>query len=178
MKRNLIVLLLMASGLLLGTVSKGWALAGEVNTPSFAIPVDSEGRADEVMEKVNAALQKTKEEFAGGRFVNAWTVLNFDGQSKQLNDLLKSLSEIEGLEITVRFVGKQQDSRPAAASDAPSPQDVALLTRDPIQSAYAVEHSAWSDPHHLTVTINAETIDVVGLEIPRFEALQGEPQRF
>lgn len=169
MKRNLLVLLLMVSGLLLGTVSKGWALAGEVNTPSIAVPVDSEGRADIVIEKVNSALQKTTDEFAGGRFVNAWTILNFNGQTKHLNDLLKRLSEIEGLEITVRFVGKQQDDPPAATSNSPSPQDGAFLTRAAIESAYAVEHSAWSNPHHLIVTIQAETIDVIGLEIPKIQ---------
>lgn len=158
--------LLLIVAVLFGATKKSWALAGNLDSPSIACPVDSDGKADAVIEKVNASLQNARAEFAHGRFVNARTILQFNGATNQLNKLLDDLATIEGIEITVRFVsGQQADGRDEGASEFDFTSASARL----LDSVYSIEHMAWSDPHQLTVTINldADSIDVNELALPK-----------
>src|SRR5262249_32898383 len=67
------------------------AMGGRLQRPGIAIPTGDSTAA--AMNKVFASHDK---QYAGGHFINAHSVLHFNGGTKTINALLEELSRIEG----------------------------------------------------------------------------------
>lgn len=132
------------------------ALAGRLSKPGIAIPTGDSTAA--AMNKVLGAYEK---QFAGGHFVNAHSVLNFNGGVKTINALLDELAKIEGGALQIRFSkGPASFVTPLAAKEEqPKPCD------------FTVNHNGWGNAHDLTITIYLG--DGVKLEDLRLPAVRG-----
>lgn len=153
--------IIMTVVLTLGMARVAWGLAGEITSPALACPVATNGDADPVVVRINHALKESTKSFAHGHFINAHTVLAFGGDTRELNAMLERLAKIDGVEISVRFSGNVKDSQPTQLA-------LRVATDTPRDSAWSIDHSAWNDPHLLTITINldAPSIDREALVIP------------
>jgi hypothetical protein len=114
------------------------AMGGRLKRPGIAIPTGDSTAA--AMQKVFASRDK---QFAGGHFINSHTVLNFNGGTKTINNMLDELSKIDGVVVRIQL--------------ANGPDSVAIpfgtKGEQPKECACSVDHNAWADAHEVTFTI-------------------------
>jgi hypothetical protein len=100
--------------------------------------------------------------------------MEFQGDSKSLNELLERLAAVDGAAVKVRF------SRPG--------RDLALIVDQPAAAAeeegdakhfhWTVSHNAWLDPNALTVTIQiGEKSPIDEIDIPVFRRSSTKPAK-
>jgi hypothetical protein len=120
------------------------AIAGPLGKPGIFIPSAGEGRKlDSTAAAMNTVFRSHGQQFSGGHFINAHTVLHFNGGTKTINALLHELSQIEGAVLRIRF------SREADIFTSP----LVEKERQPRVSDCSIDHNAWADPHAVTITI-------------------------
>jgi hypothetical protein len=130
------------------SVRPAWALAGNLDRPSIAIPSTGEGLAskqDPVCAGMQKALTEHAKQFIGGRFINAHTKMEFGGTTAELNALLKDLAAVEGAALQIRFSKGSDD-----------PTVVVANGQDAAQPGFQwrIEHNAWvGDPQSLLITV-------------------------
>lgn len=90
---------LCAAGILLGGV-EARALAGELKKPSISLPAEY---PDANRKKIMAALNRKDVKFLGGRFINWFTTMWYDSDTKALNLFLDDLAHIPGVVVHVSF---------------------------------------------------------------------------
>jgi len=114
------------------------AMGGRLKRPGIAIPTGDSTAA--AMQKVFSVRDK---QFAGGHFINSHTVLNFNGGTRTINNMLDELSKIEGVVVHIQL--------------ASGPGSVAIpfgtKGEQPKECDCSIDHDAWADAHEVTFTI-------------------------
>jgi hypothetical protein len=120
------------------------AMRGDLKRPGIAIPsTGPEGQLDATVVAMNKALQAREKQFAGGHFINAHSVLHFNGGTRTVNALLDELSKIEGAVLRVRF------SKESGMIDSPFIDQA----KQPKACDCTIDHNGDGDAHELTITI-------------------------
>jgi hypothetical protein len=120
-----------------------YGMTGDLKEPSLALP-------SEVPSKVRThlidILKGEAAKFLGGKFINAYTRLDYGGSVDALNRMLSGLAECERFRVQVKFI------------------------RETGRQAWEVEHNGWGAPFLIQVIINlgAETINPEDIDIPTF----------
>lgn len=131
------------------------ARAMDLDKPSIAIPaVGDDHRPDPVVLRMQQVLTSHAREFTGGRALNAHSVLHFGGGTKCVNALLDELSKVEGATVHVRLSNGAGVTRMLVGERGPC--------------SCSLEHNAWGDAHHISLTIylGGEDIDPDALILP------------
>jgi len=166
MLRQILIVAFVAT-VLCGTQTQSvHAMRAELKRPGIAIPTTgAEGQPDATVAAMNKVLQSQEKQFAGGHFINARTVLHFNGETKTINALLDELSKIEGAVLRVRF-SKESGSIGSPYIDK---------AKQPKICDCAIDHNGWGDPHELTITIyrRGDNIDLDDLIFPEFRGRAG-----
>jgi hypothetical protein len=133
---------LVLSALLLNGVApvKAHAMAGELKTPSLAMPADT---SEAFRTNILSIVGDKECKFHDGSFINASTTLHFGGSTESLNSLIAKLSEIDGVRVNVRFIS------------------------EPGGPAWTLKHNGWGHPAEFFIEINpaASTIKLERLYI-------------
>jgi hypothetical protein len=172
MFRNLSIVAFVAIGLCLMETRPAFALRGELKRPGIAVPSSGpESQPDATVAAMNKVLQAHDKEFAGGHFINAHSVLHFNGGAKLINALLDELSQIEGAVVRVRFSKE--------AGNVVSP--FIDKARQPKTCDCVVNHNGSGDGRAITLIIytGGEDVDLDDLVIPEIKgkAEPAEPVR-
>lgn len=145
MKTNLLASAFMLSaaiaGLLLGVPSAVQALAGKLDRPSLSFPSGFENR-----EAIMKVLSSPDFKYAGGSFVNAHSILNYQGGAAPLNEFLVRLAACKGVKVSVSF----------------SP-----LEGDAATTAWTLDHNAWGDPLAFHIKVNTGLIKEAEVKVPK-----------
>ena len=127
-----------------------WGRAGQLKVPGIAI---TEGNATAAA--MNQVLADHKQYFSEGHYINAHTVLHFDGGIKAINSLIERLSEIEGAEISIRIKRSEVlESKELIRSEKPEHQ-----------CECQINHNAWHNANSITIEIVPGS-DLEQLELP------------
>ena len=133
---------LLLSALLLNSVAplKAHAMAGELKSPSLAMPAEM---SEALRTNILAIIGDSECKFLDGNFINASTTLRYGGSTESLNSLIARLSELDGVRITLSFI------------------------REPGGPAWTLKHNGWADPGDFFIQINpaASTIKLERLYI-------------
>lgn len=86
-------------GILLGSCD-AHALAGDLKRPSVSLPAEY---PDANRRKIMAALNRKDVKFLGGRFINWFTTMWYDSDTKALNLFLDDLAHVPGVVLHVSF---------------------------------------------------------------------------
>jgi hypothetical protein len=163
MSRQILIVAFVAT-VFCGTQTQSvYAMRAELKRPGIAIPTTgAEDQPDATVVAMNKVLQSQEKQFAGGHFINARTVLQFNGGIRTINALLDELSKIEGAVVRVRF------SKESGSVNSPFIDKA----KQPKICDCAIEHNGWGDAHALTITIytGGDDLDLDDLVIP---ALRG-----
>jgi hypothetical protein len=162
MLRNLGIIAFVAIGLCLMETKPAYALRGELKRPGIAVPSSGpEGQPDATVAAMNKVLQAHDKEFVGGHFINAHSVLHFNGGAKLINSLLDELSQIEGAVVRVRF------SKEAGRLVSPFIDKV----KQPKTCDCVVDHDGSGDARAMTLVIytGGEDLDLDDLVIPEIK---------
>ena len=124
---------------LLACAAPVFALAGKLESPSVAFSGDY---PKDAQEKVMAALTRKDCKFLGGEFVNWFTTLRYQGETKALNLFLGDLAKCPGVTVHVGF--KKLDD-----------------TCD-----WRVSHNAHGNRFQIEVNLNSKQIKLEDLYVP------------
>ena len=144
MWRSTIVVVACVAGMSILEARKVYALGGNLKTPNIAIPKnESNGEPDPIVTAIQRVLTNHQKRFVSGSFINAHSVLHFNGDTHKLNSLLKDLSETDGAVISIVF-----------STDAGIAR-VAFPDRDAADNpcGWSIDHNGWADAKRLTITI-------------------------
>ncbi len=121
-------------------VQEAHAMAGELRSPSLAMPADT---SPAFRTNLLAVISSKDCQFLDGSFINASTTLHYGGSTEALNNLIARLGEIDGVRVTVNFV------------------------RNPGGPAWTLKHMGWGDPEGIFLEVNvaAPTIKLEQLSI-------------
>lgn len=86
--------------LVFGLTVQAFALMAKLTQPDLAFPV---GFSETVRTNIMAALRRDDCKFVGGHFINSFTSLRYDGETKALNLFLDGLAKCPGVALAVRF---------------------------------------------------------------------------
>ncbi len=84
----------------LGLAMPAWALAGKLDRPGVAF---SAGYPAEAQKKVMAVLNRKDTKFVSGHFINSWTSLCYQGETRAASMFLEELAECPGATVSVSF---------------------------------------------------------------------------
>ena len=132
---NISLTVVTALSIVLGT-QRVHGLAGTLDHPSLSFPQDEK---DVDQEEVMKVLGMKEAQFLGGRFVNAFTTLQYGGDTDALNRFLARLSACKGTSVVVTY------------HETPGGDT----------STWWLQHNAWGNPKELVVSIDAKS--------PRFD---------
>lgn len=146
------------------------AMAGKINKPSIAVPMDEKGKPNPMVESLRKVFVDHEKDFANGRFINAHTVMNFRGDAKRLNRMIDELSKVEGAVVTIRFSNEDTAARmgTAGGDDGDS---------QPCQ--WSIDHNGWADPNRLSLTVflGDNTIRREDVIIPKRQGVGNHKQK-
>ena len=146
------------------------ALGGNLKTPGISIPLDRpDGSENIVASKIHQVLVKHQNQFVNGSFINAFTTLNFKGNSEKLNSLLDDLAEIEGSKISILFSKEQGSGR--IVFPAEGLQDEACQ--------WSISHNGGAEAELVTLTIylGDGVIELDQLRLPSIRGAQQEAKK-
>jgi hypothetical protein len=86
--------------LMLALATRAFALAGDLKDPGLAFPKDF---PESVRTTMTDALTHKDCTFLGGRFINSFTNLRYQGETTALNQFLAGLVKCPGVILTIRF---------------------------------------------------------------------------
>ncbi len=157
MRRTFLAVVL---GLAIGQGGAVYGMGGNLGQPSISIPVDPKTKAmDRVAQRISEVLRAHANEFTGGSFLNAHSVLYFGGKTAGVNALLGDLAKVEGATIRIRLskeVGVTRWMFPGNEALADRPCDCEL------------DHMGWgaADAVTLTIYLGGGRIDPDALDLP------------
>lgn len=124
---------------LLAVTTSALAMAGTLDRPGLALP---EAYPQAQRERLMAALNREDCKFAGGRYVNWITTLEYSGNTEALNLQIDALTKVREISIHVRFSKAQS-------------------------AAWQIHHGA-SGPGELSIMINPDApgINLANLRLP------------
>jgi hypothetical protein len=128
-----------ALAILFGFVSFAFGLAGTLDSPGVAFPGDY---PKDAQAKVMAALARKDCKFLGGHFVNWFTTLRYQGETKALNLFLGDLVKCPGVTVHVSF--KKLDE----------------------ECDWRVSHDGLANSFDIEVNLNSKQIKIEDLYIP------------
>lgn len=120
------------------------AMGGNLRRPGIAMPSTGKGgKLDPTASAINEVLGAHEKQFAGGHYINAHSVLHFNGGAKTINALLDDLSQIDGAVLWIEF------SKEAGSVVSP----FADQEKQPKVCDCAIDHNAWLNANWVTITI-------------------------
>jgi hypothetical protein len=115
------------------SLTKVHALAGDLTSPSLAMPAET---SEAVRTNLMAAISDKEYKFLDGHFINASTTLHYGGQTESLNRFLAKLGECDGVRLTVTFV------------------------KEPDGPAWTLTHNGWGAAGEIYIQINIAASEI------------------
>jgi hypothetical protein len=131
-----------ALAILFSLVSFAFALAGKLDSPGVAF---MGGYPKDAQAKVMAVLTRADCKFLGGHFVNSFTSLRYQGETRALNLFLDDLVKCPGVTVQVGF--KKLDD----------------------ECDWRVSHEAYPNRFHVEVNLNSKRVKIEDVYIPEIK---------
>jgi hypothetical protein len=138
-----------------------FARGGTLPRPGIAQPTGVD------LSQVREVLARKDFKYATGWFINAHSVLCYEGDAGDLSRFLQGLAECENATVSLRFSRELGESRSPFVDKESAPRSC----------QWRVEHNAWVDADHLTVTVYVgdERIDLEKLALPAWRGGKAGP---